>query len=568
MSLVSSASRAPGPDAATILAAVGSVVYEWSLGSDALAWGPNLTEVLGVTPADVAHGRAFARLMTIDSPRGRYETIVNSGEVDRGEGVAYEVEYALAVGPGRVLWVEDAGRWEAGADGRPRVARGVVRVVNERHEHVRKLTEASEIDVLTGQISRTRFIAMLEDALVDAAKVRASVGLLVVAIDNLSRVNEAYGFETADEVIASVARRLRARMRGGDILGRLSGNKFGVLMRNCVAEDITVAAERMVSSVGDDVFQTSVGPISVSVTVGGVVGPRHAQTTAQMLARAQEALDGVKVKRRGAFALYQPNLEREAKRRENMRVTDEIVAALNDRRVALAYQPIVSANGTRDEKHYECLARIRREDGSLVSAGAVVPFAEKLGLVRLIDMRVLELATAELIADQDVRLSVNVSPTTTMDREWLASLSSYLRYHSGIAERLMIEITETAAIASLEETRSFVARIKDLGAKVAIDDFGAGYTSFRNLRRLDVDCVKIDGAFVANFDRCEDDRHFVETLLGLAKHMKLATVAEWVQNEAVARELHQLGCDFLQGSHTGSASEARPWRDVVAARAA
>jgi EAL domain-containing protein (putative c-di-GMP-specific phosphodiesterase class I) len=275
--------------------------------------------------------------------------------------------------------------------------------------------------------------------------------------------------------------------------------------------------------------------------------------------RAQEALDGVKARRRGAFQAYQPNIEREQSRRENLKITDEIISALNERRISLAFQPIVAARGEHQISSYECLMRIRRSDGSLLPAGDIVPLAEKLGLIRLIDHRVLDLAVAELRAAPNLRLSVNVSPATTMDRDWLDALADHIKARPDLADRLMVEITETAAIADVDDTRRFVAKVQDLGLKVAIDDFGAGHTSFRNLRRLAVDCVKIDGAFVANFERGEDDRYFVDTLLRLARHMGLRTVAEWVPNEAVARALAELGCDYLQGHYSGDAAETRPW---------
>ena len=134
-----------------------------------------------------------------------------------------------------------------------------------------------------------------------------------------------------------------------------------------------------------------------------------------------------------------------------------------------------------------------------------------------------------------------------------------MRNHAGVAERLIVEITESAAIHDIDETRGFVTRVKDLGCRIAIDDFGAGYTSFRNLRKLGVDIVKIDGAFVQHIMRSEDDRAFVRTLIDLARRLNLKTVAEWVQDEAAAQMLQAWGCDYLQGALIGLASTERPW---------
>jgi EAL domain-containing protein (putative c-di-GMP-specific phosphodiesterase class I) len=281
----------------------------------------------------------------------------------------------------------------------------------------------------------------------------------------------------------------------------------------------------------------------------------------EVLTRAQDALDSAKAKRRGSFQAYRPSLEREVQRKENVRATDEIIAALNDRRIFLMYEPVVSV-GSRQPAFYECLMRVRRADGSLLAVSELVPLAERLGLVRLLDHRVLELVLDELVASPALKASLNVSAASTVDPDWWAALGAMLRAHAGVGERLTIEITETTAIQDIDETRGFVARVKDLGCRIAIDDFGAGYTSFRNLRKLGVDLVKIDGAFVQNLKRSEDDRAFVHTLIDLARRLGLETVAEWVQDEDSAGILAAWGCDYLQGALAGLASTERPWRQV------
>ncbi len=347
-------------------------------------------------------------------------------------------------------------------------------------------------------------------------------------------------------MIAAVAKRIRSRMRGKDTLGRYSGNKFGIVLRDCTPDDMAIAAERLLAGVRDEMVPTGAGPIAVTVTIGGVTAPRHARSVTEVLARAQETLDAAKAKRRGSFLAYRPNIEREALRRENVRATDEIVAALNERRIFLAYETVVAAVD-RQPAFYECLMRIRRTDGSLIAASDIIPIAERLGLVRLLDHRVLELVVDEMIAAPALRASLNVSAASTTDPDWWAGLGSLLRAHPGVAERLIVEITESAAIHDIDETRGFVARVKDLGCRIAIDDFGAGYTSFRNLRKLGVDIVKIDGAFVQDIMRSEDDRAFVRTLIDLAKRLKLATVAEWVQDEAGGADAGRMGLRLSAG---------------------
>jgi EAL domain-containing protein (putative c-di-GMP-specific phosphodiesterase class I) len=208
---------------------------------------------------------------------------------------------------------------------------------------------------------------------------------------------------------------------------------------------------------------------------------------------------------------------------------------------------------------YEALVRMKQDDGQLLLAPDIVPVAERLGLIRLVDHRVLELVIAELAETPDVQLSLNISPATTTDPDWWATIESMMRAHPGVAERLIVEITETVAIQDLDDIRGFVNRLKALGSRIAIDDFGAGYTSFRNLRKLAVDIVKIDGAFVQNIAHSADDRAFVQTLIDLCRRLEIQTVAEWVQDETSAQMLRDWGCNYIQGRLTGLASAERPW---------
>jgi diguanylate cyclase (GGDEF)-like protein len=550
-----------GDEAREILASVGDALYRWDIETDVLSWSANAGDVLSICDrAAIATGRAYAQLVDKENPQTRFTAVTQSEQRDGGRGVSYRIQYCIRPEPGsdKVLWLEDSGRWFAGRDGKPVHAHGVVRVINERYESERRLNYLARYDSLTGELNRSHLTEVLEKVLEEAIRFRSSCGFLLIAIDNLARVNESYGFEAADQLIGAVAKRVRKLMRGKDTLGRFSGNKFGIVLRDCTPDDLAIAAERMLTGVRDEMMSTATGTIAVTVTIGGVTAPRHARTMTEVLARAQEALDTAKGKRRGSFCAYRPNTEREMLRRESVRATDAIVAALNERRIFLAFETVVTAIN-RAPAFYECLMRVRRSDGSLLGANDVVPVAERLGLVRLLDHRVLELVVEEMVAAPSLQASVNVSPASTTDPDWWAGLDSLLRANAGVAERLIVEITESAVIHDIDETRGFVARVKDLGCRIAIDDFGAGYTSFRNLRKLGVDILKIDGAFVQNLNRSEDDRAFVRTLTDLAKRLKLATVAEWVQDEEAAKTLESWGCDYLQGALIGLASVERPW---------
>ncbi len=172
---------------------------------------------------------------------------------------------------------------------------------------------------------------------------------------------------------------------------------------------MNVAAERFLAGIRDEVVPTKSGPVSVTASIGAVSVPRYARSAEEAINRAQETLDMSKRRRAGSFSLWRPNVERDAQRRVNIRVTDEIVTALNERRIAMAFEPVVEAR-SRSAAFYECLVRMEQDDGQVLLAPDIVPVAEKLGLIRLVDHRVLELVVAELAASPNVQLSLNISP--------------------------------------------------------------------------------------------------------------------------------------------------------------
>ncbi len=551
----------PVPPAASILASLGQATFAWDLATDVIAWSDNVATVLPDIPgAALVTGAEFAKL--IEPQRSvRTDALGQATNVPSGEGVPYRIEYGVrAVTSAPVIWIEETGCWFAGADGRPARAQGIVRINNERHARDEQLLKLSRHDPLTNELNRTHLIASLAEAIEECARFRSSCAFMLIGIDHLARVNDAFGFDVADAVIAEIAKRIRARLRSGDMLGRFSGNKFGLILRNCTVDDTNVAAERFLAAVRDEVVPTRSGPVSVTASIGAVTIPRHAKSAEEAVNRAQETLDAAKSRRAGSFALWKPNVERDAQRRVNIRVTDEIVTALNERRIVIGFEPVVDAR-SRQASFYECLVRMEQQDGQALLAPDIVPVAERLGLIRLVDHRVLELAIAELASAPDVQLSLNISPDTTMDPDWWATIESLMRAHPGVGERLIVEITETVAIQDIDDVRGFVTRLKNFGSRIAIDDFGAGYTSFRNLRKLGVDIVKIDGAFVQNIVRSADDRAFVQTLIDLARRLEIKTVAEWVQDEEAAVMLREWGCDFIQGRLIGLASLDRPWNE-------
>jgi len=227
-----------------------------------------------------------------------------------------------------------------------------------------------------------------------------------------------------------------------------------------------------------------------------------------------------------------------------------VEAALRQERLFFAYQPVVCAATGRVD-YFECLLRMRDGEGGIVSGGEFITIVEQLGWIGRIDRYVLEKTVQDLAADPEVRLGLNISGMTACDRSWLQSLTSLLRHRRDIAHRLVIEITETAALSDVAESARFVGSLRGAGCRVALDDFGAGHTSLRHLQILPVDIVKIDGSLVRNLRSRPQARIFLRHLLGLIRSFGLTTVAECVENAEDAALLRAEGIGYLQGYHCG-----------------
>jgi diguanylate cyclase (GGDEF)-like protein len=530
-----------------LLTAIGEAAYVWDVASDRLQWTSGAREVLGLSAtAAIETASGYAAAIDPDALTTRREAVFGADRLDRGEGVAFEIEYPLSSGPrGQRLWVQDRGRWTAGQDGQPVTVIGVVRRLGARYESAEQAAMLSRFDPLTGQLARARLIEVAGAALASAQRLQGSCALVLASITNLGAINESYGYDVGDFVIVETSRRLKGAMRGADALGRFSTSTFGIVLQDCDRSDLDVALRRLAGAMHDAPAVTPVGPVAVRIAVGAVVAPRHARDIVEMTARAREALRHAAATA-AAVSIYAPDPEREAKRRANMRRADELIGALNDRRVRLALQPVFRS-GSRVPVWSEALVRVVKEDGGVVSGGPLAEAAEAVGLIHMLDRRVLDLALAYLAERRDERIAVNVSAATTGDTTWFDALSAWLGLRPDLAPRLMVEITETAAIADITVTARFVADLRALGVRVAIDDFGTGHTSFKALKELAIDLVKIDGSFVRDMATSRDSEAFVRALLALSRELGFETVAEQVETEAEAAMLEALGADYLQG---------------------
>lgn len=548
-----------GLDLVGILSSIEETAYAWDLVTGRVEWESNAADILGVTDmAKVSTGADYHALIAPEHLNDRLEVFSRGVATDRVRGVAYRVQYRINPGGPRsskTIRVEDHGRWWPGPDGHPMHARGVIRIVHDQYLEQQRLLVRNDFDELTGQLNRIRLTEALSTVLTRLEREPQSCGFLMVSVNNLAIINDTFGISIGDETIAEVTRRIRAKLRGGDIIGRYSSNKFGIIMLNCGPGALRIAAERFLKVVRDTTIKTSAGQISATISIGGVVIPDQANAIQDAVNFALRALDAARSRRIDCFVLYEQIASGETARVRNRTIADNVISALDDNRMRLVLQPMVSAK-TGKAEIYECLLRMEKPDGQLVSAGEFVPVAEQLGLSRLIDRRTLELTIALLKKHPDLVLSLNVSGLTCSDKEWIAALARLTSGRKDILSRLVVEITETVAIEDLDQTINFVDTLKEFGCRVAIDDFGAGYTSFKNLKLLNVDMVKIDGVFVKNLANDSSDQIFIKTMIDLARTFGMETVAEWVSDEQSVKYLTELGITYMQGYYYGMPIDA------------
>jgi len=517
--------------------------FDWDVPSDTIRWD-GATDIL---PLHLDHSSASSFLDGMVADKRRQFLSILETSSPQPTFFVIDVEVAAALG---AVAFTISGTRLPGQDGRTVRLLGIVRENTERAREIQRLTYLATRDELTGHLNRNALREELAQAIEKAKEENRSCAFLVASIDRLAMINDGFGFDAGEEVIMGVGERLSRTLRGSDIIGRIAGNKFGVILKNCREQEIAVVASRLRVAVRGNGIETRSGLVAATCSVGAVWLPSAASSSQEAMLRAEQALNQARVGGRDGFAAYQPSPSRETFRLRQMAIADEVVQALKEGRLKLAYQPIVQAK-SRKVSHYECLLRISRPDGSILTAGHFVPAAEQMGIVHMIDRFALETAVARLKAHPAIALAVNVSGTAASDPVWLQSFIDYVDGSRDVARRLIVELTETAALHHFEENARFVSQLRQLGARVAIDDFGAGYTSFRNLQMLHVDTVKIDGSYVTDLSRSPENQVFVRTLVDLAKNFDIGTVAEWVGSDADASLLQSFGVDYFQGFHFG-----------------
>jgi diguanylate cyclase (GGDEF)-like protein/PAS domain S-box-containing protein len=544
------------------LDAAGDVAYSWELDEDRLDWSGRLAAAVIDLTAEVATGRSFANRIHPDDLVHRQLALAGHFA---GEG-PFDCEYRLRDAEGGFFWVHERGRARHDGAGRPQIMLGIIRAIGDRKAQQTRLERLANYDELTGHFNKTRLREAVDQIIAASLRTKSPAAFLSVGIDNMTMINDMFGYEAADSVLIEIGRRLDSCLRVSDQIGRLGGDRFGIVLSHCPEENIGAAAEKILEAVSATPVPTARGHIYATASIGSASFPDQGLTSYDAITRAESALAEAKRAGRDCHNHYRITGEQRERQRRSLSISEQVQLALREDRILFAFQPVVVA-ATEEVDHYECLLRMRTPAGEIVGASEFVPEFEQLGFIRLIDRYVLDKVVAELDAHPTVRLGFNISGLTAADRPWLRALVSKVRNRPDIASRLIVEITETAALYDIEESARFVSALRHAGCSVALDDFGAGHTSLRHLQSLAVDTVKIDGSFITNLAGSPENQVFLRHLLGLAKGFGFATVAECVTTAEDAAILRREGVGLLQGHHFGHPSLDRPWLDLAASGA-
>ena len=399
------------------------------------------------------------------------------------------------------------------------------------------------------------FTGLLQETINHNVAASMQGALLVISIDNIAMIMRGYGHEISEKVITSLTEKIGYMLSPQDTLTRLQKDQIGLIMPQITESAARAFAIQLHSALQGFGYESEYGSLHVLCSVACVPVPK---TTRSAEAALDQAFISLKSKQGIVFPVLEELPRASANCRQEMGLANYLSRAIRENRLRLAYQPIISSR-TGEISHYEALLRNISDDGRISSAGALIPVAERMGMIQMIDRWVLEKVVEELRASDKVSLAFNVSNLTTDDETWLEYLKDLIGNDPEVASRMTVEITETAIHRDLSKTAYFVASIQALGAQVALDDFGSGYTSFRQLKSLSIDMVKIDGAFIRDLTDNADNRFFVKTLLDFTKGFGLKSVAEFVENGEIAKMLMELGVEYMQGYYFGRPENHRSW---------
>ncbi|ABW26447.1 bifunctional diguanylate cyclase/phosphodiesterase [Acaryochloris marina] len=434
--------------------------------------------------------------------------------------------------------------------------RGIGRDITEAHSLSQQLTHQATHDSLTGLVNRREFEHQLGQIIEEKQSNPIQHALCFLDLDQFKIVNDTVGHLAGDALLKQVADLLQAHIRQTDILSRLGGDEFGLLLKNCSLEKARIVTENLISELSQFRFIWEGQLFKIGASIGIVPITADTDNLTLLFAKADVACYSAKDRGRNRVHLYHAQAQGVTEQHSELMQVATIRKALEESRFRLYYQPIVPLDTeTKIPVCYEILLRLQDTDGKILSPNSFLPAAERYGLMLEIDKWVIENVLikygAYFQSQENTRISINLSGSSLDDDALLDFIQTQLNKTQLEPHKICFEITETVAISNFKQAIQCIEKIKEFGCHFALDDFGSGFSSFSYLKRFPIDYLKIDGSLVR--DMVEDATHqvMVSAINQICRAMHIKTIAEFVENGDTIVALEQIGVDYLQGYAMG-----------------
>ena len=519
--------------------------------------------VLGIAPdGSIVFANPEAARMTgvgvVELCSRRLDSIVtreSMSRIDRrgravGSSGSFEIELLHA--SGGTIPVEVSSSPMTSDDGTVTGVQWIARDVTERKQFEQELMHMANQDFLTGLANRRRFEDELHRQIEHSVRSKRGGAVLWLDVDSFKDINDSLGHQAGDRVLISLAETIGGAIRADSLLARLGGDEFAVLIPEASRGEAERCARRVLEAIRRSVATVDNRRVTVTASMGIVLFPSHATAVHELLARADLAMYYAKEQGRNQCRVHDPGDGWEADQKTRLDWIERIDSALAEDRLLAYVQPVMRiSDGSIDR--YELLLRMESEDGLILPPSDFLPLAERTGRIREIDRWVVRRGIA-LISERaqtpaQIRLDVNLSGRAFSDSELLTLIRSEIA-RTGIDPALFgVEVTETAAVTDMSKAREFINALRDIGCRVALDDFGSGFSSFYYLKNLPIDTLKIDGSFVQQLCTNVEDRHVVRAMVELSRGFGIDCTAEYVEDQKTLELVREYGVTYAQGFH-------------------
>lgn len=425
--------------------------------------------------------------------------------------------------------------------------------ITERKKMEERVQYLATYDSLTGLVNRAKFIESVDECLSRQPQTGKQAGILMlIGVDHFALINDTYGHGVGDRLLQSVADVLLSTLKGANrhlckAIGRLGGDEFALFHPHLNPQKGMEEAEGIRKKIEE--IRLPGASVHQTASIGVVHYPTHGDTARELLTMTDAAMRRAKGMGRNKSHFYRPEDKDLEKIHSRLSEKERIIKAISEDRLLPWFQPILNLKA--GISHYEALARLRDEDGNILSPAVFIDTAERFGLIGTIDNIIAE-KTMRLQAEMGqngryLTFGMNLSGKDIGDEEFLSRLQSKISETKADPNYLIFEITETAAVHEMEKAKRFIKALKSMGCRFSLDDFGVGFTSFTYLKELDVDYIKIDGSFIRRLHENYNDQLFVKAIVDVARGMGIKTVAEFVESEETLQLLKEYGVDYAQG---------------------